>query len=162
MTITRRLPRILSCLILSLSICAGSLPAQNAPDAPVKSSDPTANSLPPAAFKIEPVGEQAKFSIAAPLLLGTGLLSTLAGTILCLYSGSLKVDYDTAYNAWNSNKNDTTQAARDSAAAKFFTPLLIGAGLDIIGIVLVIGGFDQGDGIKNLTPVPPVETTPAP
>jgi hypothetical protein len=159
-TASRRSQAAIALPLLLVCAFAWSLPAET--PAADGAADPTAVSMPPASFKIEAVREQPKFSIASPIMLGATLVCTLAGNILCLYSGSLKDDYDAAFNAWNANKTDALKTARDEAATKFFTPLGIGAGLNVAGIVFAIIGYDQGGGIKNLTPVPPAETDPSP
>ncbi len=154
---------LLFCLFASL-LSGQSLSTISPVPSPVPANtDPTANAIPPAKFSIETISDQPKFSISSPILLGIGLASTLAGTILCLYSGSLKPAYDTSYATWNASPNTTTLASRDAAGATFFTPFLIGAGFDIVGVILTVVGFDQGGYTRNLTQVKPLETTsPAP
>jgi hypothetical protein len=153
-TAMRHRPAAIALPLLLACAFAWSLPAETAP---ASTADPTALSMPPASFKIEPVKDESKFHLASPVMLGASLVCTLAGSILCLYSGNLKDDYDAAYNAWNANKSDALKTVRDDATAKFFTPLGIGAGLNVVGIIFAVIGFDQGGGIKNLTVVSPAE-----
>ena len=125
-------------------------------------NDPSASQIPNHDLQIPDEKAPPQYNTTSTVLLISGLIGTIGGAVLCVYSVQFKAGYNTAYANWLASPTAGNLSARDAAGVQYLAPFISGIALGVSGILLTIAGISTGMGGESYQPIIPKINKEAP